>query len=378
MRTTNKISLVVLVVVLIQLLSCRSREDIPKDAGDPFYRFIENTFPEMETESAGFVNQPVEAESYQLAVILGRGHLLAADRVNQSILLFDREGTTLLSSIGREGKGPAEFNVISQLHIGGDNALYVLDILLRRITEIKIENNKLHYVTTYNIEPKQNISLRELYVTKHRKYGVFHRTDNYETMEESFHLYRMDGHFTPEKHLFELPGDEKLKLADNLYISHFAGRNIYWDMEGEWFYYISSKSPVVNKYNIRTGRTEKKQYFTLGERSNTRQSTDILKDQMASLIERYPAAEGAIEDTDTLPMFDNFQVYGNRMLFDVDYAGGKGGRIIHVDRATGDVHYIRTPFYSWRFALGEGILFSIETADEKESKNTIRMLKLKL
>jgi hypothetical protein len=327
----------------------------------------------MKTNSRGYVKQSVETASNQLTVDSAKGYLIAANRVDNSIQLFDEGGNNLLSTVGGEGRGPAEFKNISQLHVGTDHALYALDIILKRITKFKIESRVLHYITSFTVKPEHNISLRDVFITKDGNYGVFHRIDDYETREESFHLYKLDDKFIPVKQLIELPGNEKLKLDENFYGDHYTGRNTYWALDGQWFFYISSQSPVVHKYNLRTGKLTTEQYFSLKERANTQKRTKVLKDRFDALIKRFPSVAEAIEESESLPMFDNFLSSNNQLLFDVFYAGGDGGRVIFVDLETGDVTYIKTASEFWRFALGDKMLYGIETRDDGPK---IKMLNL--
>lgn len=358
--------------LLLILPSCHKEEQPIGISDDPFYSQIEATLPEMSNEYKGSLSIAANTEPFQIAMIPQLGQLVVADRTDNQIQLYDPEGQ-LLSEVGGRGRGPAEFENISQLHIGNDHALYVLDILMKRISRFEIRNSQLQYDTSFTPEPGGNISLRDIYVTEYGNFGVFHRTDDYETRRESFHLYRLDVNFHPVEHLLELPGDEKLKLADILYVSHYTGSTTLWDMCGEWFYYIRSKDTKVYQYNLETGKVRTEEYFTLEDRSNSRQRADFLKERMATLIERYPMAGEAIESSNTLPMFDYFFVRGGRMIFNIFNAGGTGGRIIIVNLESKEAAYVEAPFVSWRLGLVGNTLYAIHSTDEGPE---IRILEL--
>lgn len=354
-----------LIALSILLHSCNNGNSA-KNAENGFYQQIDNSFSNIKIEDKGYVKQAVGVVPNQLIFDSDHGYLIVASRANNSIMLYDGAGGTLLSATGREGKGPGEFNAISQLHIGYDHALYVLDSTLKRITKYKIENQQLQYVTIFT--PKANLNIRDIYVTKYGNFGVLHRIDDYKTWDESFHLYRLDNEFSPVKPLQELPGNQKLKISEHMYIDHLLGRITYWDLEDEWFYYISSKSSEINMYNLKTGQLKTQQYFTLENRANTEETKKFFKTHFASLSEGRPTVTEAIQETDLLPMFSNFIVDGDRILFSVFHAGEKGGRIILANQTTGDVEYLRIPTVIRRFALGEGVLYGIISTENDGPK----------
>jgi dihydrofolate reductase len=354
------------------LQACNHNKNTSKSAEDPFYQQIDHSFPEIKTELIGYVNK-AKGEINHVIIDPTHDYLITAN-LDLSIQLYSDGGDTLLSSIGRKGKGPGEFLAISQLYVGNDHALYVLDAKLKRITKFKIENQQLKYVTTFIIKPPAHMQIRAIYATKYGNFGVFHRIDNYKTHDGSFHLYRLDGYFDPVKQLLELPGDQKIKADKYFFIPWLLGRNTYWALKTKWFYYISSKSSKINMFNIITGQLKTQQFFNLSNRPNTKKTKEFLKERKAPLINEFPSVEDAIRKTKLLPIFSNFHVSGNRIFLNVYYAGGKGGRIICVNRRTEHVKVIKTSSVIWRFSVGANILYGIVTTSKKSQQ--IKIIKL--
>jgi hypothetical protein len=343
------------------LQACNNKKkDTAQGAGDPFYQQIDHSFLEMKTEPAGYVNKPFGAKYLRLVVTPVHSHLIAANR-NESIYLYSAGGDTLLSKIGRKGKGPGEFLTISQLYIGDDHALYVLDGKLSRVTKFKIENKQMHYVTTFNIKPPTGMRVKDIYTTKYGNFGVF-QLNNYKTHEGSFNLYRLSSHFGPVKKLLNMPGDQKIKANKHFYIPWLPGRNTYWDLKGKWFYYISSRNSKINKYNLKTGQLQTHRYFTLPIRTNTKNTKEFLRKWKAPLIKNFPAIKDAIRKMKSIAMFDNIHVSGNQLFFNIYYAGGKGGRIIYVNQTNGQVKVIKTASVISRFGVDSNNLYGITTS----------------
>src|SRR5690625_2298782 len=149
----SKPCLILWVIVILTLFSqaCNKKKDSSQNIRDPFYQQIDHSFPEMKTIPAGYVNKPFGAKYSQLIVAPIHGYLIAANTNDLSIQLFSKGGDTLLASFGRKGKGPGEFLAISQMYIGDNQVLYVLDRNLSRVMKLKIENKQLQYVTASTI-----------------------------------------------------------------------------------------------------------------------------------------------------------------------------------------------------------------------------------
>ena len=365
------LKLIVLLILLSQIQSCENKKT-SKTNEDPFVEGIKDSFPELTIESRDYIESS-EKEPFKVTVTSDSTHLVVADRASYVIQLFNQTGTEELSKVGGEGRGPAEFNTISQIHIGHNEALYVLDILLKRITKFHIKNNELRYVTTFNLESAQNLSLRNVFVTKHGNFGVYLRIDNYENRKESFHLYKLDTEFRPDRHLLEMSGNEKLKLGKAIYVNKLLGQKTFWDLQGSWFYYVNSYTPLIKKYNLSTAEREEKKYFSLADRTNSEQRKKVLKDRMSAAIKRYPAIGEEIEESSVIPKFDNFQVRENQLFFSVYYAGGENHMMIHVDETTGEVHYIEVPNF-FEYVSENNTMYGIESAEKRRPR--IIVLKL--
>mgnify|MGYP006429242607 CR=1 FL=1 len=361
-----------LVCSLFYIQACGSEKEASAFI-DPFVEEIKKTMPKQQIISQDTVSGS-EAEPTWITVTPDNEYLVVADRQTYAIQLFNKTGTKEFSKVGGKGRGPGEFISISDLHAGQDMAVYVVDLKLSRITKFNIGNESLSYVTTYSVKPQQNLSLHEIYVTQYGKFGVFQRMDDYETWEQSYHLYHLDEKFQPLKHLLKMPGNEKMKLGQYSYIDALTGKKTFWDLDGKWFYHIRSDSPTVHLYNITTGEQRKKTFFTLKKSINTDHSTEILKNDFKAHVKRFPVITESIEEDDTIPMFGDFLVRNKQIFFEVYPIGNKEYTVIRVDQETGNTSYFTIPWLA-RFFPAQNILYSIQY-NNNQRRQTMNIIKL--
>ena len=293
--------------------------------------------------------------------------LVVADYTGQSLRLLDKNGDEL-SSTGGLGRGPGEFQGINQLYISYNQLLYVVDIQLRRLTVFEIQVEQLAYQTTISLNYASNMHLQRIYVTETGTFGVFNKLDDYQTWENRFHLYRLDESFHPEEHILEMPGNEKIEIISRLFIDNPLGSLTFWDIDGEWFYYIRSNSNEIHKFHLTTGDREIVQYLNFEERVNTSHNIAFLKENMQGLIERYPVVGEAIEKSQTLPLFRDLLVQDDQMLLSIYHAGGDYGAILHIDQESEEVSYIKTPPYFRHLSLRNHIVYGIDSTPPDERR----------
>ncbi|WP_148898225.1 hypothetical protein [Fodinibius salinus] len=207
------------------------------------------------------------------------------DAADQTIVLITKEGK-VLSVAGGEGKGPGEFQRIVQLHVGADGRIYCLDMLLFRITVFEVRDKQLQYVESISYENPQNHSLHNVFITDFGWFGVYNKSKGFQTSENSHVLYRLDKNGTPTEKLLQLPGNQREKVTSGdirLFVPNVFLNRTFWEVDGEWFYYLQTKDPVVRKYNLRTGKQKKLPLHQLPERPKTSSYLQDIKERFMSL-----------------------------------------------------------------------------------------------
>jgi len=353
-------------------LSCSKDENIRNTipGNVPFYSVnaLAELLPQLRVDSVSTFNTPGPVGPYYLEPFPEAGYVVATDRTEKEIHLFDENGTHV-SKAGGEGRGPGEFMGAVNLHAGSDNFLYTYDIILRRINRFRVDSEGLSYVESYSPSQESLIRLQNIYVTEWGNFGVYREMVNAGTGAEKFHFYKLDDTFNQVERLFTMNGNEKMQLGEMQHIDHLAGEKTLWDLDGEWFYHISSHNTLINKYNFRTGEQSTAIYFGLEEREITDETRQQLMKFASNIIKRFPALKETMEAVTNLPLFKEFQVYDGKVyLLIFDISDSRRTELIRIEEETEKVSYIHIPSSLWRIQAGDGVIYGIvEESPEKGS-----------
>lgn len=103
----------------------------------------------MDISSGNLSGQSLILQPHRVEFLPNSSLFVVVDDADKSIVLLNEKGE-ILSRAGGEGRGPGEFQSIVQLHIGYDNRIYLLDMLLFRITVYEIANDQLRSTDTFS------------------------------------------------------------------------------------------------------------------------------------------------------------------------------------------------------------------------------------
>lgn len=332
---------------------------------------LDSLLPSLSVEQSEPFQLPEFVVPYYLEVFTDGRHVVTTDRTNKAIHLFNMAGVHLAKT-GGEGRGPGEFEGSIRLHAGSDHFLYAYDSRLRRISQFELSSERISYVDSYTPHQETLSRLQNIYVTEWGRFGVYHKMLDIETGKEEFALYKLDDEFHQVELLLTMPGNEKMPLDDNgpfvQHIDHMAGEKTLWDLDGEWFYYISSHSPVIHTYNLKTGESKTDTYFDLEDRKVTEKSLSQLMVYSANMNERFPTVKEAMEKVKVLPIFEELVVFDNMLyllLFDI--SDKEQTEIIRIDEQSGELHYVNIPQRMLRLQAGREVLYGIQTKESGSS-----------
>ncbi len=360
----HRFCLIVLTATL--LLSCNGEKGSPDETGSiPLYSVdhLASTLPELAAEPVGIFDSPDFMGPYYLEPVSGGRYIASTDRTENQVHLFDETGTHLAKA-GGNGRGPGEFMGAIQLHAGPNQYLYALDLRLHRITRFRVHQGELMYDTSFYVNLEPGTWLHNIYVTPWGNFGVIRSIVDYSSGEEVYHLYKLDASFIQTEPLFEMPGNEKMSLSEWSHVDHIVGQKTLWDLDGEWFYYITSHNATINRYNLRTGETSFETFFDLAEREITPENRGHLMELASNIMTRFPSLRKTMESVTLLPLFSEFVVHDN-ILYLTIFNPSKDERteIIRIEEETGNVHYIDLPLKLWRIQAGNGLLYGIENRE---------------
>ncbi|MEQ9091338.1 MAG: 6-bladed beta-propeller [Balneola sp.] len=335
---------------------------------------LEIVIPELPTDSIlAFETQKIIAP-YDLVQTKDEKFWVSADRLEHQIILFDQLGS-YLAETGRKGKGPGEFEGATILHIGWDNDLYVLDSRLQRITQYELSENQLNMVSSFSPSSSSELSTyyREIYVTEWGNFGVICTLIDYKTGEEEYSLVELDEEFKVKKRLLTMPGNEKMSLDRWNHVNHLAGKKTFWDLNGEWFYHVSSHNTVINKYNVRTGKSTSLSHLLFEDRRLTEEIRLELLDVAYNMTERSDKIHEAFVDVEVLPLFQDFMVYENHYYLVIyNPSGSESTELIRVNEISGKIEFADIPLSLWKVKAGKQMIYGTVTSGEDAQIRVIK------
>ena len=343
--------------LLIQ--SCNSGEKTTSEKGDSFTENLTQNLPELEANSRVISGStPILFPLWVLAVP-ETNLLIVADNTDKTIRLFDENGPEY-SKAGGEGRGPGEFESINQLHLGYDKRLYVLDLKLKRLNIFDIDNEVLNFDSSIVLEMEPNLFLQTIYVTELGNYGVFIQRDTVQQPETRFLLFQLDDDFFPAKQLLEMPGNDQQQVSSNLFTDSYFGRRTYWDLDNDWFYYITSHQPIIHKFNLKAESMGDTLHLDLPGRLNDPVTLGHIKEHLSFIEEDFHWE--VLEESISWPLFRDFKVQNNTMLFYIFFPGGDKGIYLSTDITSKEVKFFYTPYEFGRVSLRDETVYGIDAS----------------
>lgn len=202
-------------------------------------KFVEDITISSKGKDYSYYAVGVEADS--------EGNIYILDRYDFKVLKFDKKGK-LISSIGKKGQGPGEFEIPGFIIIDNQDNLYVQDIIRMLLVVFNkkgefIRNIKgsgvLSYLSGVMIDPDLNIICG---------YHPFTSTDD----EQIFKISKFDRDFNHLSDIYERKGVfiiKKIKMSGGVF-SFQAPRytpGVIWTMDSDGRFYVSYN----DSYNIK-------------------------------------------------------------------------------------------------------------------------------
>jgi hypothetical protein len=195
-----------------------------------------------------------------------KGDIYVADRRLNEIRKFNKEGK-YLSTVGRQGQGPGEFQSIKTLSVNTHDDLVVFDNMLGRVSIFS--DNGEHQKTTKKlmadswIEPSKIFSIDESYVffgKLNNSLKLFHEFDRDWNPTESYIDYEFyDGREFEELQLGSQPGNCIVQESgDILYAKYLYDNQILIYKNKELVKKIIRESDIKRPYDVQMFRDVKK------------------------------------------------------------------------------------------------------------------------
>lgn len=328
--------------------------------GDQYINELKKNLDEM---SMDLKIHPSSKHAYNVNYLLpieNCEQLIIVDGANENLLLVGDKGE-VLSRAGGVGRGPGEYQSILSPHIGYDKRLYIIDGILKRVTVYEIVNEKLNYVSSIKYEEPPKYFLNSVYVTKFGKFGVYQYSEGFFSPENNFLLYRLDEDFYPVEQLLEMPGHERYESLGpgfTLYIPHkYLGKTI-WGVDDSWFYYITTMSSPMYKYNLQSEVKQETTFIHMDERLNSPDLSKLVKDYYS--VEDNEEYWNVVDDIKSLPLLSQIISGDGRVILKVMATPGEEGLVLHFDKDSKNLQYFRTPQEFSPTAICDNIIYGID------------------
>jgi len=351
------------ILLFVFFINCTNRNSEPADKNS-FKLKIEQKLPEAKVVDAEIIefSELFETGSSQ-SMAWGNDHLIITDYNENQLFLFSMNGD-LVHKTGGHGKGPDEFESISQLYRGPGQSLYVLDLLQRRINRYEVSKRKFKYITSFTPKLKENYYLSDIYVTEIGNYAVFnHVLDYRQTGEDINYLYLLDEDFQPVKKLLEMPGESKTQMDNGFFFRHPLPNRMLWTLENGYFYILNSHETTVSRRNLKTGETEEFRYLPEFTWINNRATTEFFLNWLEPVIKVVPNTYDAIVESETVPLNSKLLVQGDWIIIKTTYAGSNTGTLIFVNQNKGNAFYGNVPPNYIPFSMIDQSIFGIDFTD---------------
>ncbi|TVR13302.1 MAG: 6-bladed beta-propeller [Balneolaceae bacterium] len=294
-------------------------------------------------------------------------YLIVADNARNSLVLLHIDGAEI-SSTGRRGKGPGEFEVINQLHKGSDGFLYVLDRMQVRVSQFMIENDEIRYIHSFSPDTPDQKLLQEVYITESGFYALYNRTVNYATGENSYYLYRTDKQFNPKELLFEMDGGEQISLEPVGFVEHPLASQTLWSQNGNKFYILDSHHTTLQKINLENGDVSSFTIIKETDRPNSSNSRSYLEERLEPVIRLIPAMNDAIQESKKLPLHHSFFVTNGWTVISTYYAGSANGIVLLHEEGSPEVVYARVLPHFYPFAMSGKQLIGLNRPSQDQAE----------
>lgn len=357
-----KTSAVIFSICFLLFISCLESDSSSND-NESFVDNLKDLYPMLNAQAEIL---PIKSS------ILKPNWLIPLDNCESVIIIDDSDKTIKLmgsdghifSEVGGEGRGPNEFKSIINPFISKNNRLYIIDGILFRITEYEIENQKLNFVKTSQFSYPNNYHLSAIYVNDYGRFGVFSKFESYFKPDNQYLLYRLNEDFEIVERLLVMPGNERPRYEFpefTMFLDNIFAERTYWDLEGEWFYFIRSHQATVEAYNLKTGEV-KKIDLEIGDRENRNEGIiTFMKQKLAHIDDVVDGDQywDVLEKSKLLPIFWNFSVSDNKILLPLFFPKQEKGIVILLDIKSVKVTMFNAPHNLERLSICNQTVYGI-------------------
>ena len=363
----------VAIILLITMHACSA----DPETEDPFREFITQSYSQIPSYSEV---HPGAEKIYMAGGLVAPKNseiLIQMDRADYTIKVLGPDGD-ILNTAGGQGRGPGELGDYARLYYDENQKLYVVDPRNNRIHVFQILDDDLELLETKMYQYPATYHLSSVFITEAGYFGLFTQSENFFTPENRYLLYSLDQNFEMKEKLLELPGEQRTRYEYpdfTFYLPNIFAEKTLWDMDGDWFYYMSSHTPIINRYHLPTGEKETLDFLQIPVREHHSEIIPLM-------IEFYEPGDyeadidqlsSVLYENDSLPMFIGFSAAQNRLFIQTYFTPGDQGIILMADPETEEVRYFEAPFGLSSFNLRNNTLYGVDYRTDSGAYELMRV-----
>lgn len=361
----NKLAKIICLTLLLPLLLSCSENELNSDSPqDPFKNHLINAVSGIGVHSAIHPGSGLIYEASWLILPEYHGKIIIYDRADYTLKLLNSDGE-IVSTAGGRGRGPGEFGDYARFYPGLANRFYAVDAINHRIHLYEMKNDSIELVRTQTIEFPATYFLSSLHITNGGYFGVFSQFENYFSPDNRYLLYRLNEQFEMEEKLLELPGEQRHEHEFpqfTMYLPNTFAERTLWDIDGEWFYHLSTHKSEVTRFHLDTGVQEVISLISLPERERNAETIQFFK-QMYSSIDEHADPEqyfSVLYENQLMPMFMSFRVHDQILLLQTFYPAGDEGIVLYADLDSEEIFHFKVPHALALISLRDNVIYGID------------------
>ena len=355
-------------LILILILSGCSpeKEGLP---GNEFESFL-SELPVIEVRHISSLDE-ISYGNY-LVERFSTDKLITAEAQVWRLHLVDFTGN-LIATAGGMGRGPGEFSVINQIHVGLDNRVYVLDRQLQRISVFSVSGDNFIFEKIMILPDYSPLILDGLYLTSSGFAGVFRNRATTSNDDQVFRVFSLDNELNLNEELFEMAGNDVIRRDGRVIADNVFGQITHWQVYDDRLFYTRSADFSVTEFHFINKTSSTVDIPEIPGRYMNNQIVSDLEERFLQMIQMMPELSEFIQEGESLPGFVNFAVHQNRYfftLFDVMNSSDEGV-ILVFDKDQDEWNKISVPSGFTLYGAYGDILFGINHA---ENNNTLTII----
>lgn len=345
-------------IIFFLFVSCSSE---PEAGKSEYSTFIANVESVAIAESIRIPYEDSPAD-YPLNLTSDGQHVVVVNAKTWDLHLMNSDGT-FLDTAGGLGRGPGEFLLINDVHIGADNRLYVYDGKSQKVTAYSITNEELQLEEEMTLPANDTgLLMKSIYKAPSGYVGVFKQLlGRSDRILQPLYVYKLTDDLELQERLVEMPGDETFQ-SDRFPVrmQNPLGDETGWGMASGHFFYSVNNNLSVTSVAMPNGPTTTYDFSDLPKPLKGEEEIEALNKKFELGIKTEPKYKELIREGRFLRYYTHFLPTENYFYYKLNTPGAENGTLLRIDRETREFKKITVPAGFKIYAANGDMIFGID------------------